>query len=136
MPFISDPWFYAAAIPAVLIVGLAKGGFGAGLAMLGVPLMSFVISPIHAAGIMLPILCAIYLVTVASYRGTVHRPSLVVLLPGAILGITVGYLSAAWVSEAYVRLIVDIITVLFALDYWTGGTARPAAKQNVPKGVF
>ena len=36
---ITDPWFYAAAIPAVLLFGIAKGGFGGGLGAAAVPLM-------------------------------------------------------------------------------------------------
>ncbi|MEI2384978.1 sulfite exporter TauE/SafE family protein [Breoghania sp. JC706] len=136
MSLITDPWFYAVAVPAVLIVGLAKGGFGAGLAMLGVPLMSLVISPVHAAGIMLPILCAMDLVAVVSYRGVAHRKSLMILLPGGLIGIALGYATAAWVDEAYVRLIVGLVTALFVLDYWTGGAARPAKRPSAPKGVF
>lgn len=27
---IEDPWFYATAVPAILLVGIAKGGFGSG----------------------------------------------------------------------------------------------------------
>ena len=30
MPIITDPAFYAVAIPAVLLVGVSKSGFGAG----------------------------------------------------------------------------------------------------------
>ena len=37
---IVEPLFYAAAIPAVLLYGIAKGGFAAPLAILGVPLMA------------------------------------------------------------------------------------------------
>jgi uncharacterized protein len=33
-PIISDPWFYAAAIPAVLLMGMSKSGFGAGFGSL------------------------------------------------------------------------------------------------------
>ena len=40
MPF--DPLFFAVAIPAVLLYGIAKGGFAGPLAILGVPLMSLV----------------------------------------------------------------------------------------------
>ena len=47
---ISDPHFYMFAIPAVLLVGLAKGGFGGPLSLLGVPLMSLTIAPVQAAG--------------------------------------------------------------------------------------
>ena len=54
---IYDPVFYAVSIPAVLLYGIAKGGFAGPLAILGVPLMSLVISPLQAAAILLPILC-------------------------------------------------------------------------------
>ena len=50
---ITDPLFYAVAIPAVIFVGLAKGGFVSALAMLGVPLITLVISPVQAAAILL-----------------------------------------------------------------------------------
>ena len=39
-PFITDPFFYAVAIPAVFLVGLSKSGFGAGFGSLAVPLMA------------------------------------------------------------------------------------------------
>ena len=53
---LSDPFFYAVAVPAVLLFGIAKGGFGGGLGVASVPLMSLVMSPVQAAGILLPIL--------------------------------------------------------------------------------
>ena len=55
---IDDPFFYAVAIPAIILTGLAKGGFLAGLGGLAVPIMALAITPIQAAGIMLPILIA------------------------------------------------------------------------------
>ncbi|MEI9901523.1 MAG: hypothetical protein WDN31_16885 [Hyphomicrobium sp.] len=36
---ITDPWFYVAAVPAVFILGLSKGGFTA-LGLLMVPIMA------------------------------------------------------------------------------------------------
>ena len=54
---IDNPWFYAAAIPAVLIAGISKGGFAGGLGVLAVPMMAIFIPPMQAASIMLPILC-------------------------------------------------------------------------------
>ena len=51
---LSDPAFYLVAIPAVLIFGISKGGFGGGLGIAAVPLMALVVSPATAAGIMLP----------------------------------------------------------------------------------
>jgi len=40
---ISDPLFYLAAIPAVFLMGLAKGGF-AGLGLIAIPLLALVVS--------------------------------------------------------------------------------------------
>lgn len=47
VPLLSDPWFYAAAIPAVVLVGLSKGGLGGAMALIGVPLMALVVSPVQ-----------------------------------------------------------------------------------------
>jgi hypothetical protein len=66
---IAEPSFYAAAIPAVILMGLSKGGF-AGLGLLALPLMALVASPVQAAAIMLPILLVQDVVTVWAYRRT------------------------------------------------------------------
>ena len=41
---ITDPWFYAVSIPAVLLLGLSKSGFGAGFGSLAVPMMALAVS--------------------------------------------------------------------------------------------
>ena len=43
--FITDPWFYVWAIPAVIITGISKTGLGAGVGGVAVPMMSQVIAP-------------------------------------------------------------------------------------------
>ena len=40
----------------VFVFGISKGGFPGPIAMLAVPVMSFVMSPIQAAAILLPLL--------------------------------------------------------------------------------
>src|SRR3546814_5425025 len=64
---IVDPLFYLAAVPAVLIAGISKGGFGAGLGLLAVPMMALVLPPVQVAAIMLPILCLMDLVGIWAY---------------------------------------------------------------------
>ncbi len=55
-PFITDPWFYALAVPAVLLMGLGKSGFLAGFGSLATPMLSLVVPVPQAAAIMLPLL--------------------------------------------------------------------------------
>ena len=43
---IADPLFYLAAVPAVLLAGISKGGFGGGLGVLAVPLMALIEGPL------------------------------------------------------------------------------------------
>lgn len=127
---ITDPWFYAAAIPAVIVIGLSKGGFGGTLAMLGVPMMALVVSPIQAAGILLPILIVMDVVALIAYRGKADRKSLIILLPAAILGIGVGWATAAYVSDAFVTLLVGVLSLLFVADYLRKRNASKAPADH------
>jgi len=129
---ITDPWFYAVAIPAVLIFGVAKGGFGGGLGVLSVPLLTMVISPLQAAAILLPILCLMDLLTLWAYRGRWDWPELHVLLPGALLGIGLGTLLFGYLSPDVTKLIVGLIALSFALHRWLDRrppAERPAASR-------
>lgn len=126
---ILDPAFFAAMVPAVILMGLSKGGF-AGLGLLALPLMALVVSPVQAAAIMLPLLISQDVVTVWSYRREFDRRILATLLPGALLGILAGYLLAAKVSDAAVGLAVGVISIGFALRNLLGlAGARAAVRQ-------
>jgi uncharacterized membrane protein YfcA len=135
---ITDPTFYLAAIPAVALMGLAKGGFS-GLGLLSMALLSLVVSPVRAAAIMLPILIVQDVVTVWAYRNDFDRKLLAVMLPGSIIGIALGWLVATSVSEAFVRVAVGLISVCFVAVWFYRqrramvAEARPA---TVSGGVF
>lgn len=111
---ISDWSFYAAAVPAVILLGLGKGGFS-GLGLLSIPLMALVVSPVQAAAILQPILMAQDVVGVWAFRRRWSRRNLTVMLPGAVIGIALGYLLAAAVSDAAVALSVGLIAIAFAI---------------------
>ncbi|MEO9527357.1 sulfite exporter TauE/SafE family protein [Roseibium sp.] len=134
---ITDPWFYAAAIPAVFFVGLSKGGFGGTFAMLGVPIMALVISPLQAAGIMLPILIVMDVVALLAYRGQADWKCLSLLLPAAVLGISIGWATAAYVRDAVVLFLIGLMSLAFVADYvFKQRKAVHASSHNVPKGLF
>ena len=90
---VDDPWFYLAATVAVLIVGVAKGGLGGGIAVVGVPLMAMVVSPAQAAAILLPILMAMDVLALRAYWGEWDMQNLRVLLPAALVGTALGLMT-------------------------------------------
>ena len=113
--FITDPWFYAWAIPAVLITGISKTGLGSGSGGIAVPMMSQIIAPGAAAGIMLPILCVMDVLGLRAYRGKWSWPDLKVMLPPAMLGIVIGALMLGLLSVKTTKLLLGIVAVGFAL---------------------
>ena len=117
---ISDPLFYAVSIPAVLIFGISKGGFGGGLGVLAVPLMSLVISPIQAAAILLPILCFMDILSVRVYWKRWSWPDLKLMLPASVVGILIGTASFRYLDEGVVKLIVGVVAVSFAAHHYIG----------------
>lgn len=131
-----DPIFWAVAVFSVLITGISKGGFG-GLALLAVPLMALVISPVQAAGIMLPILIVMDWVSVWSYRKHWDRSVLWLTLPGAVIGIVAGGFLAGYVDDRFVRICVGLIAIAFPLYVFLkpAGQAN-LAKDNRPLGVI
>lgn len=109
---ITDPVFYYVAIPAVLLMGLGKGGF-AGVGILGLPLLALVIPPLQAVAIILPILMVQDIVGVWAFRKDFSRINLKILMPGSCLGMIVGYFTAANVSDAGVLIMVGLIAIIF-----------------------
>ena len=136
---LADPSFYAVAIPAVILVGLSKGGFGGSMGFIGVPLMALVVPPIQAAAILLPILVLMDLVSLWSWRGVFDRTTLVQMLPAAMIGIGIGWLTASLVTADMVRLLVGVIAIVFVTrglyqEYRPGGPA--AATPNPFAAAF
>jgi hypothetical protein len=134
---ILDWSFYAAAIPAVILVGLSKGGFS-GLSALSMPLLSLAISPVKAAAILLPILMIQDWVSVWAFRHDWEKRNLLILIPASVIGVFLGWLLAAAVSEALVRLAVGLISIGFVayivIRSWGGEPA--ATRPNVAPGIF
>ena len=134
---ISDPLFYAAAVPALLISGISKSGFGSGLGILAVPMLALTMPTTQAAAIMLPILCVMDLAALWAYRGTWSRENMKIMLPGGLTGILVGALTFRYVSEAGLKLMLGAVAIGFLLQRWISASATQ--EKTVPtagKGYF
>ena len=128
---LSDPIFYLLAVPAVILLGLAKGGFS-GMGALSLPMLLFAVDPVQAAAILLPILMVQDVVSVWAFRRTIDWSVIRAMLPGATLGILIGYLYAASVSPAAVMAAVGAISILFgAYRLWVE-RGDPPAPRHLP----
>lgn len=127
-----DPLFYLAAIPAVILMGLAKGGF-AGIGALAMPLLALAISPVQAAAVLLPLLILQDAVGIWAFRRDWDGGILALLIPSAAVGIVLGYLLAAKVSVAAVLAALGVISIVFAaLRLWGARGGRVVAPRDAP----
>lgn len=134
---ITDPAFYILAAIAVVLVGISKSGFGSGIGVLGVPLMALVIPPAQAAAIMLPLLCVMDIFNVFHYRSRFDRTNLIILVPAALLGILLGTFTFRYLTDAHIRILLGVISILFVINFFTG--RRNGGQQTRPdrvKGSF
>lgn len=133
---ITDPWFYAAAIPAILLVGVAKGGFGSGAGVFATPLMALTVPIPQAAAIMLPILIVMDVVGLWAYRGIFSRENLRLILVGGLLGVALGALTFHYLSDAWIRVIIGAMSIGFVLQrYALRARVRPTM-PSAAKGFF
>jgi len=133
---LTDPLFYLVSIPAVVLYGISKGGFGGGFAMMAVPLMALLMHPLQAAAILLPILVLMDVIVVKTYWGQFDKRTLQLLLPGALVGVVIGYLTAGAMNEHYLRVMVGSISVLFGLQYLLGIGSKAGATHSIPSATF
>lgn len=123
------------AVPAVIILGLSKGGF-AGLGVASTPMLALYLPPLEAAALILPILITQDLISVYVYRKEWDAWNLKVMLPGALIGMSLGWLLAAHVSDAAVRAIVGGIGLAFVANTWLRPDKIEPHAATATSGVF
>lgn len=112
-PVITDPFFYALAIPAVLLLGISKSGFGTGFGSLAVPMMAMSVSVPQAAAILMPVLLLMDILGMAAFRKDFDKQLLKFLVPFALLGTVIGALLFKLLDTHIVAGLVGAFTLLF-----------------------
>ena len=91
--------FWICAVGAVLLMGVAKAGFGGGIGILATPLLALTVSVADAVALLLPLLIACDVFAVRHYRRTFDKTSVKRLLPGSALGIGAGAFFFGYFSQ-------------------------------------
>lgn len=91
------PWHsWLLAAFAVIVIGVAKSGFGGGVGILAVPMFVLAMGPKRGLGVMLPLMLAADVFSVYHHWRRWDRYNLKVLMPGTIAGIVTGVAVLAW----------------------------------------
>lgn len=126
---------WALAALAAVLVGLSKGGLPV-VSMLAVPALALVTSPITAAGLLLPVYVASDMVGLWTWRKAYNTRALVIVAPAAVVGIGLGWATAAVVSERMVGALVGLIGTTFALNAIFRPRLAAAREARVAPGLF
>lgn len=122
---ITDPWFYATAIPAVVIIGISKAGFGSAFGSLAVPLMALTITVPQATAILLPVLCVMDALGLRAYWGQADWKMLRLILPAGLVGIVLGWLLFNQIQPKYLGAMVGVTAIGFViLRSWQAHKAK------------
>src|SRR5215213_10633517 len=130
----TDPLFLAVTFMAVLLVGLAKGGFS-GVGMAATPLLALSVPPLQALAILLPILLVQDVLSLWWYRRDYDGWNLKVMLPGAVIGVGIAWAVGSVVPDDVVRLLIGVIGIAFVLNIWFG-KMPPPGRPSAASGVF
>lgn len=122
----ADPLFYVVGFTTVFIIALGKGAFGGGLATIGVPLLSLVMSPIDAVIIVAPIAVLTDVFAFGNYKlSDASKPDLAWLLPSLLVGIALGYFFFVLIDPGLVSLGIGLIAFVFAVDWFVRMRSKP-----------
>lgn len=105
--------FWVMATLAAFCVGMAKGGVPV-ISAMGVPLLALVISPILAAGLLLPVYIVADMFGLYAYRRTFNKQVLIIMMVAMPIGVWVGYMTSASVPEPAVTLVIGLIGFWFS----------------------
>jgi uncharacterized membrane protein YfcA len=107
--------FFGMTAVVAFSIGVAKGGLGGTLAALATPMMALVMPADKVIGLILPILMFADIFAVALHWRGWNTKLVLLLLPGAVLGVTIGTLFITNVPTETLRTTLGIIILIFAV---------------------
>lgn len=120
---------------AIFIMGFSKAGLGGGLGAMTTPVALMVLDPAMAIASILPVLCLLDIWIMRTYWSYCDRRLLKFIIPISLLGMLLGMLTFQYLSVDLIRLMLGMVTILFALNYYLKLAARAKTSQ-VPSRFF
>ncbi len=133
-----ESWvFWIIAVFAAVTVGLGKGGLPV-IASLAVPSLSLFMSPITAAGLLLPVYIVSDIFALFFYRKDFDIRVLKISIIGMTIGVLIGWFTANIVIEWVVTFIIGLMGVIFAINELFKNSIKKTKlkKFNQNKGIF
>ena len=130
-----DLLFYFYASIGVILFGISKGGFASPVAILSIPIMALVMSPIKAAAILLPVLLMMDFLAIYIYWNKWDLKNIKIILPSSMIGILIGSLTFGFTSEDKIRIIIGCIAIIFMILSLLQQNKK-LVKPTKKKGVF
>lgn len=131
-----DPLTIFFIVFAVLLLGLAKGGFGGVGAPVALPIMALGVPVDLALGALLPILIAMDVVSVLAHRKNADTSAVLYALPGALIGVVLGAALIAIVSPEFVGFCIGVLAIAFAFMALSGKSPNISHWPNWASSVF
>jgi uncharacterized membrane protein YfcA len=120
----------------VFLICFMKGAFGGGFAIVGIPLLSLVMDPVKAGGLLAPLFIAMDLFSLRYWKpSTWSRPDLKLLVPGLVAGIGIGYALFRFLDHRAIAIVMAAITLTFVALWFKSGGQVKVRPRSSPKAV-
>jgi hypothetical protein len=124
------------AFAGVFLICFMKGAFGGGFSIVGIPLLSFVMDPVTAGGLLAPLFIAMDMFALRYWKpSTWSKPDLKLLLPGLVFGIGFGYLLFRGLDHRAVAIVMATVTLIFVGVWLVAGSQAKISPRSPPKAV-
>ncbi|MET3991524.1 putative membrane protein YfcA [Bradyrhizobium sp. S3.9.2] len=124
------------AFSGVFLICFMKGAFGGGFSIVGIPLLSCVMDPVTAGGLLAPLFIAMDLFALRYWKpSTWSKQDLVLLLPGLVIGIALGYLLFRVLDHRVVAIVMAVVTLSFVGIWLVSDPKVVIRPRSSPKAV-
>jgi uncharacterized membrane protein YfcA len=124
------------AFAGVFLICFMKGAFGGGFSIVGIPLLSIVMDPVTAGGLLAPLFIAMDMFALLYWKpSTWSKPDLAWLLPSLVFGIGFGFLLFRFLDHRAIAVMMAAITLVFTGLWFFGDGEVTIRPRSAPKAV-